>query len=638
MKKHLLLGVALGIGMYSVAQNQSEKLLKPAVAGKSYPASENKALSGDEIITNKKAPSKTNGSVKPLTSTGTVIGGTTYDLQTNSAISRRIINHGNGTLSVVWTIATDFGPSYATRGTGYQFFNGTSWFSTSSAAVQNRIETAAGPRTGWPSIGVINGRYEFVIGHDATDYLYRQSTNVSVGSETWAAFVNNTIAPRTPASPQMAPAGHGTIWNRMAVAGPGDSTIHMISNVFSSDSTIIRLGVKAPMLYARSMDGGKTFPVSNMPLPKNDSTRTHLQSGDDYDIDAQNNNVAIVHGGLAEDVALWRSMDNGSTWTKTLVDSIPFVKNMTGASATDTMNTNDGSVSVTLDVNNKAHVAYSGSRTLLVAGGVNFFPGTIDLVYWNEINKMKVHIPIALADIDENGDGKYSIGDSTTSITQCRYGSGSVLNKPCITIDSLNNIYIIFSLVQDGDTTQTGDGFRDIWVVASTDGGNTWGHAQNLTDTKQEEEAFASVAKLTTGFLHIAYQHSLTPGTALTNKKADGNNDIMYLKVPTASVLAGTAGVQAGIKSYVQNPSFMVSQNYPNPFSSITNIDVTMSKSSDLTLEVTNLLGQVVYTEFTKSVTGNHTFTVDGSSFGAGVYFYTIRNNETSVTQKMTVK
>jgi hypothetical protein len=93
-----------------------------------------------------------------------------------------------------------------------------------------------------------------------------------------------------------------------------------------------------------------------------------------------------------------------------------------------------------------------------------------------------------------------------------------------------------------------------------------------------------------------------------------------------------------GIKEY-QNKNLSVSQNYPNPFSSLTNIDVTLQKSTDLTVEVTNLLGQTVYSQQSKSLNaGTHTYTIDGANLGAGIYFYTIRTNETSVTQKMMVK
>jgi hypothetical protein len=629
MKKHLLLGIGLGIGLCSVAQNTPNKqLVKPQIANKMYPLTEYSALTGDEKLTSviNNNPSNHISPAKPV-SKGVNIGVTIYDLQTNAAVARRIINHGNGTISVAWVNATDNSP-YSTRGSGYNYFDGTSWLPL--AAVANRLEGTV--RTGWPGLGTLGTGKEFILAHDASVYLYQQGTNTATGSNTTWTFTTSQ------ASPKMAPANHGTIWNRVAIGGPGDTTIHVISNVYTVDTTVKFQGVKAPILYARSTDGGRTWPVSNMPLPGNDSTRTQTGSGDAYAIDAQNNTVAIVRGGLAEDVALWKSVDNGTTFKKTLVDSIPFVKGMKGATATDTMKTNDGSVTVVLDKNNKAHVAYAGSRTILNAGAVNFFPGTIDLVYWNEINKTKVHIPIPIADLDVNGDGIFNVADSTTSSTKCRYGAGSILNKPSIAVDASGNVFIVFSLPADADSTTDGSNqsFRDIWVVASQDGGATWGRLQNLTQTTQEEEAFANVAKLVDNNLHIAYMHDLEPGTALTNKDPDGPNDIRYLKVSTADVLAGVAGIK---NLSLKNDLISIGQNYPNPFSNTTMVDVTVQKTADLNIEIANILGQVVSTQVHRAVApGTHTFTLDGTSLAPGIYTYTIRTNEASVTRKMSVK
>jgi hypothetical protein len=623
MKKILLAGIGLGIGFFAVAQNQKQ-LLKPSIAGKTYPVTGNEVLPDADGTQAARVSQPSSSHVTKPKNIGTVIGSTWYDLQTNAAVARRIVNHGNGTISVVWTNATDGNP-YATRGTGYNYYNGTSWSSLTSVA--NRLEGTL--RTGWPSVQSINsGKNEFITSHNGS-YGIEQGTNTAVGSLTpWVFSLSGATVP-------MPTANHGAIWNRMCIAGPGDSTIHAIANC--NDSTIKLKGVQYPFIYSRSLDGGKTWPIVNSTLPRNDSTRTKRSGGDAYAMDAQGNTVAIIHGGLAEDVALWKSSDNGTTFTKTLVDSLPFVRSMTGAAATDTMRTNDGSISVVLDANNKAHVAYSGTRTLLTSTGVSFFPGTIDLVYWNEINKTKVHIPINVADLDANGDGIYSVADSTTSATKCRYRLGSILTMPSITTDAAGNVFIIFSLPADADSTSDGSNqsFRDIWAVASQDNGATWGKLQNLTQTHGEEEAFASVAKLVDNYLHIAYMHDLEPGTALNNAKADGPNDIMYLRVSTADVLAGVAGV----KNIVKNDLFSIGQNYPNPFSGTTQVDVNLQKSADMTIEILNTLGQVVSTQSYKSVTpGTHTFNLDAADLSSGIYFYTIRANGSALTRKMSVK
>src|ERR1043165_997654 len=67
--------------------------------------------------------SKTSG-VRNLTTT--IIGSTVYDLQSNGAISTRLWNNA-GKLSAVWTYSNGSPPSYPDRGTGYAYYDGTTW-------------------------------------------------------------------------------------------------------------------------------------------------------------------------------------------------------------------------------------------------------------------------------------------------------------------------------------------------------------------------------------------------------------------------------------------------------------------------------------------------------------------------------
>jgi hypothetical protein len=93
-----------------------------------------------------------------------------------------------------------------------------------------------------------------------------------------------------------------------------------------------------------------------------------------------------------------------------------------------------------------------------------------------------------------------------------------------------------------------------------------------------------------------------------------------------------------GIQEY-KNNSISVSQNYPNPYTGVTSFDVSLQKSSDLKIEITNMLGQLVSVQSYKSVAaGMRTYTFDGSNLNSGVYFYTIRTNDSFLTRKMTVK
>lgn len=86
-----------------------------------------------------------------------------------------------------------------------------------------------------------------------------------------------------------------------------------------------------------------------------------------------------------------------------------------------------------------------------------------------------------------------------------------------------------------------------------------------------------------------------------------------------------------------------LSQNSPNPFSSITNISYTTKSSGTARLEIYNLRGQLVKTlvSETKSA-GNHTASWDGldasgRAVSAGIYLYRLSTKDGSSTRKMLI-
>lgn len=77
---------------------------------------------------------------------------------------------------------------------------------------------------------------------------------------------------------------------------------------------------------------------------------------------------------------------------------------------------------------------------------------------------------------------------------------------------------------------------------------------------------------------------------------------------------------------------------YPNPASNNVTIQLMSKETSNATLKVTNIMGQVVYTENVSVETGNNQHTINVSSFGAGFYLVNIYTNAGSTTQKLIVR
>jgi hypothetical protein len=86
-------------------------------------------------------------------------------------------------------------------------------------------------------------------------------------------------------------------------------------------------------------------------------------------------------------------------------------------------------------------------------------------------------------------------------------------------------------------------------------------------------------------------------------------------------------------------PSFTVSNNYPNPVIDQTVVNINIPKPGNAILEVTNLQGQkLVSLEKRDLVAGTYRFDINASQLKPGIYFYTVRFNNESITRKMIVE
>jgi hypothetical protein len=80
--------------------------------------------------------------------------------------------------------------------------------------------------------------------------------------------------------------------------------------------------------------------------------------------------------------------------------------------------------------------------------------------------------------------------------------------------------------------------------------------------------------------------------------------------------------------------TFSLSQNYPNPFNPTTTISFTLPKTSDYTITVYNVTGQVV-ANHSGNGQGQIDWTFDASDLSSGIYFYNVTADNDSATKKM---
>jgi flagellar hook assembly protein FlgD len=82
--------------------------------------------------------------------------------------------------------------------------------------------------------------------------------------------------------------------------------------------------------------------------------------------------------------------------------------------------------------------------------------------------------------------------------------------------------------------------------------------------------------------------------------------------------------------------AFTLRQNYPNPFNPNTTISYELPRAGNVSLKITNTLGQVISTlEDGYKEAGFHQLRWNASNVPSGIYFYRLQAGEFVETKKM---
>lgn len=93
------------------------------------------------------------------------------------------------------------------------------------------------------------------------------------------------------------------------------------------------------------------------------------------------------------------------------------------------------------------------------------------------------------------------------------------------------------------------------------------------------------------------------------------------------------------VENMATNNSFVVEQNYPNPFSDKTNITYTVDATNNVSFEIYDITGKLVKSKNlgTKQA-GKYNLIVDAKDLNRGVYMYRLMLGDKSQTRRMIVK
>lgn len=557
------------------------------------------------------------------------IGGTRYDDQANASIQNRMYLYNDGTIGATWTRAVEDG-TWSDRGTGYNYFDGNNWGDFPEIQVEQE-------RTGWPSYSPWGENGEIVFAHGADGLVI--SSRADKGSGDW-----------TFSTLQGPPDHEYMVWNRAITSGENNMRVHAMavtaSTVYSGTPYE---GLNGALLYSMSNDGGATWDIENTILDGMGSDDYVGYDGDTYTFaEPKGDIVAFVVGESWYDMFLMKSTDGGQTFTKTVIWDHPYpLFDPEAPTLTDTFYCVDGSQSCVIDMAGKVHVSFGINRAHSDGLESFWFPYVDGIGYWNEdmptfSNDLNALSPygdpgteliedynlIAWSqDVNNNGilDFVDDIGTYYVSLS----------SYPQLVYDENNHLCLIYSSVTETYDNGTLN-YRHLWARASTDGGLSWGEFFDLSSELIhifDECVYPSCAANSDDYIHLVYQTDNEPGCAIWGTThAPVDNNIVYMKVLKADI----TGVNEN-KLTIRNQD--VSQNFPNPFSGTSTINVNLRESSELNLRVSNLMGQCMLEQtLLNAQPGLNKLTIDAAGFTPGVYFYTVTAGSASISKKMIIE
>jgi hypothetical protein len=161
--------------------------------------------------------------------------------------------------------------------------------------------------------------------------------------------------------------------------------------------------------------------------------------------------------------------------------------------------------------------------------------------------------------------------------------------------------------------------------LAFTDEGKvpmSW-HTDAATSLLISEVAFRVIIKANAD---IQLSEVLSIGSSLTKAEAYNSTELMNVSLNFSN--NGTS---------VFSDKFELFQNTPNPFKDATTIGFQLSEAGEVTLEIFDVTGKLIYVERGDYAKGYHQIDLDRANLQAGILYYQVSTATDSETKKMIV-
>ncbi|HRY97989.1 MAG TPA: T9SS type A sorting domain-containing protein [Bacteroidales bacterium] len=510
----------------------------------------------------------------------TKIGETRWDDQSNASLQNRLYLFPDGTLGATWVMGFTDG-SWTDRGTGYNYFDGSSWAADPTARIESQ-------RSGWPSYAPWGANGEIIVSHTSGNGL-NIMTRAQKGSGTW----NQSLF--------SGPAGHtGLLWARMMTSGANHNTVHILGLTPPTGySGTPYLGQDGALVYSRSTDGGASWAVQNLVLPGMDSSHYLGFASDAYAFASpKGDTLALVVGDTWHDLFLMKSTDGGLNWTRTVIFSHPYpFFNEPTTLVTDTPWVCDGGMAVALDRNGDAWVAFGLMRVLnddLTDGNTSYFPFTDGLALWKEGEPPFSSLDIDSVDARGNLAG-YMVDWNLNDTLDLLPGSTEIIGQyflslsgmPSLVIDPQDNkLYLAFSSLMENKENGV-QHFRHTMLAAFDL--NNWPYRlpqYDLTGSivhNFSECVYPTFANRTIDpdVLALIYQSDEEPGLASWGDlDAPTDNSIIFHKELV---------IWEGLE---EPPLIREMKAWPNPCGDEAVVEVALGRAAGIVLEVYDIQGR----------------------------------------------
>ena len=108
-----------------------------------------------------------------------------------------------------------------------------------------------------------------------------------------------------------------------------------------------------------------------------------------------------------------------------------------------------------------------------------------------------------------------------------------------------------------------------------------------------------------------------------------------YEEVPGYKIVVSQGG-QTSLYYEENITSYILKQNYPNPCNEYFNVEFFAPQKEEILFSITDVLGKVLYYEYINTNVGLNKVSLN-HNFKGGMYFYSIKNENISITKRMIV-